>query len=202
MILNANNPASWGQHYLINNQAKPCCWLLVALSVFTWNAGEATEMKHWAASKAMCGFIAAVGLDMRNNSVAEQSHGRDPNLLQSPWALSQLSLVTKGLINCFNLLCSFFLLFPHPFWTFFLHRILKTDLLISHPVGWSKIFCVSFTSHEAAVSGGCTEILPSVQSTQHLGQQNPESWLWQPGIIILECVIIAIKHLFWFSSKY
>lgn len=119
MILNANNPASWGQYYLINNQAKPCCWLLVALSEFTWNAGKATEMRHWAASKAVCVFIAAVGLDMRNNSVAEQCHGRDPNLLQSPWALSQLSLVTKGLINCFNLLCSFFLLFPHPFWTFF-----------------------------------------------------------------------------------
>lgn len=46
-----------------------------------------------------------------------------------------------------------------PFLDLFLPRIFKTDSLILHPIGWSKLFWVSFTSHEAVASGGCTEII-------------------------------------------
>lgn len=135
-----------------------------ALSLFTCSAGEATELRQlqrialhiWV---EMCGLRAAAGLDVTDNSVAEQCLGRDPNLLHGPWASSQLSLVRKQHNNCLKL----FAFSSFHFLTLsgaFFPRIFKTDPLILHPFGCSKLFCVSLTSHEAVVSGGCTEIIP------------------------------------------
>lgn len=169
-----------------------------ALSLFTCSAGEAMELRQlqrialhiWV---EMCGLRAAAGLDVTDNSVAEQCFGRDPNLLHSPWASSQLSLVRKQHNNCLKLFAFSSFHFLTLSGAFFPRIFLNWPLDFAPFWMFQALLCVFNLTWSCSFRG-----LHRNYPTQHLGHQNPESWLWQPGIIRVECVIIAITFLFWF----
>lgn len=153
---NRKNPAKWGSINWLTNKSSSECLSLEC----RWSHGDTGQVQGTALHTLveMCGFRAALGLDVKNNSVCEQCHGRDPNLLHSPEpsassAWSDSSTLIVSICFVFSSFCFPTLSGP------FSPRICRTDSLILHPIGWSKLFWVSFTSHEAVASGGCTEII-------------------------------------------